>query len=159
VPGGSAAEPGSAPPPPRHLRYAASPPVSRVLTVRYAVRVGAARDQGRGPDPVQRHRDELVTRLVHGSRRVEVAARPAAVVQDHASAVGIGGRTAPERRSAGTTSWADPPPGTARTTDTTSGAAPTGAGAAVDLDRLTDQIVTRLDSRLTAHRERFGRAF
>jgi hypothetical protein len=33
------------------------------------------------------------------------------------------------------------------------------ADADVDLDRLTDQIVSRLDDRLTAHRERFGRSW
>lgn len=34
-----------------------------------------------------------------------------------------------------------------------------GGLPAVDVDRLTDQIVTRLDDRLIAHRERMGRAF
>jgi len=29
----------------------------------------------------------------------------------------------------------------------------------LDVDRLTDQIVNRLDDRLIAHRERMGRAF
>jgi len=34
-----------------------------------------------------------------------------------------------------------------------------GGLPALDVDRLTDQIVNRLDDRLIAHRERMGRAF
>jgi hypothetical protein len=34
-----------------------------------------------------------------------------------------------------------------------------GPPTPLDVERLTDDVINRLDSRLTAHRERFGRAF
>jgi hypothetical protein len=56
----------------------------------------------------------------------------------------------------------DPPPSASRAARpgprAASDAGPGGLPA-VDVDRLTDQIVTRLDDRLIAHRERMGRAF
>ena len=141
--------------PPRRHPWRGVPSRTRsVLEVRRVARAGALLDAGRVPDLVHRHRDELITRLVHGRRRVEVAARPAPVVQNGALVVGEIGRTAaavrPGRPSDAAATRRGPKTGKAPTTGTT----PT-----VDLDRLTDQVVTRLDARLTAHRERFGRAF
>jgi hypothetical protein len=125
--------------------------VLRVLPARRAARDDGTRVARGGPDHARRHRDELVTRLVRSGRRVEVPARPTPVVQ-HRTVVGDLGRrstdVAPERRAGAAAPWG----GSATGPVTTS-------GAAVDLDRLTDQVVSRLDSRLTAHRERFGRAF
>jgi hypothetical protein len=36
---------------------------------------------------------------------------------------------------------------------------PTAAEPALDIERLTDQIVRKIDERILAHRERMGRAF
>jgi len=50
---------------------------------------------------------------------------------------------------------------TRRPLDDTGGPTPdvTPAAVAFDLERLTDDVVARLDDRLTAHRERLGQAF
>lgn len=93
--------------------------------------------------------DQLVTRLIQGGRRVEVAPRPVRAVQDRQFVPGEGDRAAAATRSRGTTE--------ADGRAVAAGSVTAGAVASVDLDQLTDQVVTRLDARLIAHRERFGR--
>lgn len=141
----------------REWRVAARPPRERNGPLRGsgpAADVGTGRAPGGGAHAVRRLVDNLVIRVVRGHRRVEVPARRPVVIRDRASVVVEAQRalTAVDRRAG----WQD-------------GAAPSatrlpaGQAAAMrtpmDLDRLTDQIVTRLDDRLTAHRERLGRAF
>lgn len=125
-------------PAPVHLR-----PVRRVEPPR-APRPGAER----AAVAVRRRADELAVRLVHATRRVEHATRSSAVVHERGAVAG------------------PPPPGAAPASRPAAPALPAahaphhaGAAAPLDLERLTDRIVDRLDARLVAHRERFGRAF
>lgn len=119
-----------------------------------AADVGTGRALGSGAHAVRRLVEDLVTRVVRGHRRIEVPARRPVVIRDRASVAVEVERalTAVDRRAGGRDGTA---PSVTRL--------PAGQAAAVrtpmDLDRLTDQIVTRLDDRLTAHRERLGRAF
>lgn len=114
------------------------------------------------------------TRVVHAHRRTEVAARPGAVLCERApvaveveraltaaglrsdvSAAGLRSDVSAAGLRRSDVSAVGPPGARCGP-----GRAPmAGEHPTVDLDHLTDQIVTRLDSRLTAHRERFGRAF
>lgn len=130
-------------------RFLRREPPSPAREIRRAASPGRETDRGRIPGVGGRRREELVGRLVHGGRRVEVAPRPATLVQDRAFVPGGGGLAAATSASPGTTAIGG-----------TSGAVRSvaaGTVAAVDLDQLTDQVVTRLDARLIAHRERFGR--
>jgi hypothetical protein len=132
--------------PRRFLRREARAPAGEI---RWSVHASGPIDRERVPGVVGRHRHELVTRLVHGIRRIEVAPRPAPFVQDRAFVPGEADRAAAAPRPRDTTR-----------TGGSAGAvrsAATGTAASVDLDQLTDQVVTRLDARLIAHRERFGR--
>ncbi|GGO94465.1 hypothetical protein GCM10012280_49410 [Wenjunlia tyrosinilytica] len=95
---------------------------------------------------------ELVTRVVGSHRRVERDARRQGVVHGR-----LGAAATPVGQQPPVVARLSAPPGY-----------PPGAAAAArggpdpaqaDLERLTDRIVTRLDDRLTAQRERFGRVF
>jgi hypothetical protein len=98
---------------------------------------------------VRREVTELVTRLVHSHRRVELLPRGAGAARNRLPVA-----TQVDRVPAGNRPWAqEPRPAPA------SAGPPLTAPAPVDVERLTDQIVARLDDRLTAHRERFGRAY
>ncbi|MGW0809097.1 hypothetical protein [Nonomuraea sp. NPDC002799] len=127
---------------------------------------------------------ELVARLVHARRRVEqlpvrgvrpgvpdrttrpgtppaalmVAAAPAVVRQAARGGSHPARVTGPDSRA---TEVRDPRPTALATAAEPSwpGGTGTGTGTSPDLERLTDQIVDRLDARLTAQRERFGRGF
>jgi hypothetical protein len=134
----------------RRPATSAPPAVRGGLDVLRATRSAAPMDVGGASTGVRHLRDEMVTRVVRGSKRIEMAARPAPVVQDRATAAGQIERTA--------AAAAVRPGGAAGQTGPHHAAAPE-AVPPVDLDHLTDQIVTRLDARLIAHRERFGRGF
>jgi hypothetical protein len=104
--------------------------------------------------PVRRVTDELVARVVHAHQRIELPAHRAAMMRERAGVAAAVERAlaAAGRRPAGAPAD-QPPAGTAWPA-----AASPGGPPPLDLEHLTDQIVTRLDHRLTAHRERFGRA-
>ncbi len=93
---------------------------------------------------------KMIMRVAHGHRRIESPVRPAALPRNR-PAVGV----EVERASRDVASRGAGIPGFGPIASSPSPALP----PPVDLDRLTEQIVTRLDDRLTAHRERFGRAF
>ena len=130
----------------RFLRRESRSPVPEA---RRSAGPSGAIDRGRVPGATGRRREELVTRLVHGGRRVEAVPRPVPIVQDHDTARGPGDRAGAATRPHGT-----PDAGGAAIA---ARSAVAGSVAPVDLEQLTDQVVTRLDARLIAHRERFGR--
>ncbi|BDU01038.1 hypothetical protein IFM12276_40660 [Nocardia sputorum] len=93
---------------------------------------------------------KMIMRVAYGHRRIESPVRPTALPRNR-PAVGVEVDRASRdvaRRGVGI-------PGFGPVASSPSPALP----PPVDLDGLTEQIVTRLDDRLTAHRERFGRAF
>jgi hypothetical protein len=133
----------------RSPRRAAWLPALDAQEVRRTAQPAVPTAHERVPSVVDHRRDELVTRLAHGSRRIEVAPRPAPVVQDRAFIPGELQRAAASTRPRGNSSAGDSAEAVR--------AAAAGTVGPVDLDQLTDQVVTRLDARLIAHRERFGR--
>lgn len=155
--------------PGRGRRVEARPPRGTGGTLREpgpAAEVGTGRALGGGVHAVRRLVEDLVIRVARGHRRIEVPARQAAVIRDRASVAVEVERalTTSDRRASGRDGTAPGATGSPRATGPLSATgSPAGHAAAartpVDLDRLTDQIVTRLDDRLTAHRERLGRAF
>ncbi len=97
--------------------------------------------------------DDVVRRVTRRSQRIEVTDTSRRVTRARVDVMAEVARvlTAPDSL-AGT----DAP---ARGSTRQRTAAPAAAPSQFDIESLTDQIVTRLDDRLTAHRERFGRAF
>jgi hypothetical protein len=112
---------------------ATGPPHRAPRTLAAGPRAGRVR----ADTPVRRVTGELVARVAGTHRRVERPARGAAVL----------------RERGGVATAVDHAPAAGPAAGSPSGPPP------VDLDHLTDQILNRLDNRLTAHRERFGRAF
>ncbi|MCG5212168.1 hypothetical protein [Streptosporangium sp. KLBMP 9127] len=126
---------------------------------------------------------EFVTRVVRSRLRVEVPVRDAVLAHGHppygpdgqpatGPPPGAYGRLPPPAAYG----HLPPPPGRygeAASTDRHAGEPPQpdrdggarqparqpGGAVPIDLERLTDQIVNRLDERLIAQRERFGRGF
>src|SRR6266540_1722868 len=144
-----------------HLHLAGGPAGGRapaVATVlprpaRPAVADGPRARSLRAVTPVRRVTDDLVTRVAGAHRRVELPARGAAVMRERAGvAAAVEHALTARQRPAGAPAE-QPSGGTAWPAVGSLGRLPP-----LDLDHLTDQIVTRLDNRLTAHRERFGRA-
>src|SRR6266498_193833 len=131
------------------------PAVATVLPrpARPAVADGPRARSLRAVTPVRRATDDLVTRVAGAHRRVELPARGAAVMRERAGvAAAVEHALTARQRPAGAPAE-QPSGGTAWPAVGSLGRLPP-----LDLDHLTDQIVTRLDNRLTAHRERFGRA-
>jgi hypothetical protein len=131
------------------------PAVATVLPrpARPAVADGPRARSLRAVTPVRRVTDDLVTRVAGAHRRVELPARGAAVMRERAGvAAAVEHALTARQRPAGAPAE-QPSGGTAWPAVGSLGGLPP-----LDLDHLTDQIVTRLDNRLTAHRERFGRA-
>ena len=127
-------------------------PAVRPRPVPRTLAAGPRGRSGRAAAPVRPATGTLVARVAGAHRRIERPARGAAgprqpagpvVAAEHAVAAG--------QRPAGPPAE-PPPPATAKPPPGGPGGMPP-----VDLDQLTDQIVTRLDHRLIAHRERFGR--
>lgn len=162
-----AAAPGGLPPavvhPPRHG-------LSRVVLVRGAAAGGVVRGLPGGRagagfgGVVGRMLGELVARVAQGYQRVE---RPAGrqpmpgmvhAAPFAASPPGVPFLPAPAAVQGRPPAGAWSRPGGGHEPATGPGAAHGGA-VPVDLERLADQIVNRLDDRLIAQRERLGRAF
>ncbi|ANZ28490.1 hypothetical protein A4U64_26735 (plasmid) [Rhodococcus sp. WB1] len=133
----------------------AMPPRTRVRTVhRPAPPWATSPAAGRVGGPVRRRADALVVRLVQSTRRVEPPARQPAVVHERGTTAGVPGASRPGGVPAGHP--AEPTVPGARASRHAGVAEP---AVMLDFERLTDRIVDRLDARLVAHRERFGRAF
>ncbi|MEU7000213.1 hypothetical protein [Nonomuraea sp. NPDC046570] len=162
-----AAAPGGLPPavvhPPRHG-------LSRVVFVRGAAAGGVVRGlpEGRAGmgsgGVVGRMLGELVARVAQGYQRVErPAGRQPMPGMVHAAPFAASPSGAPFVSAPAAVQGRSPAgpwsrPGGGQEPATGPGAAQGGA-VPVDLERLADQIVNRLDDRLIAQRERLGRAF
>ncbi|WP_157127628.1 hypothetical protein [Rhodococcus sp. WB1] len=85
---------------------------------------------------------------------MEPPARQPAVVHERGTTAGVPGASRPGGVPAGHP--AEPTVPGARASRHAGVAEP---AVMLDFERLTDRIVDRLDARLVAHRERFGRAF
>jgi hypothetical protein len=121
-------------------------PVLRTLAA------GPRRGNGRAVTPVRPATGTLVARVAGAHRRIERPARGAAPPRRLAAPAAAGEHAmTPGPRPAG------PPPDRPSPATVPPAAGSPGGPPPVDLDQLTDQIVTRLDHRLIAHRERFGR--
>jgi hypothetical protein len=106
----------------------------------------------RSAPPLRRVIDDVVTRISRGHQRIETTVGSSRVIKEHADiAAQVAHALATESVAAGT--HASQALGER--------SLPAGSAALgtppIDFEDLTDQIVTRLDNRMTAHRERFGR--
>jgi hypothetical protein len=88
-------------------------------------------------------------------RELPSLAGPAPV---HRSPPVIVQESAPERRATGRADRGEPYSGETELPAVRPGAAPAGV-AALDVERLTDQVVRKIDERILAHRERVGKVF
>jgi hypothetical protein len=96
--------------------------------------------------------DDVVRRVTRRSQRIEISDTSRRVTRARVDVMADVARVLAAPESPTTT---DAP---ARVSGSLRAPAP-AAPSQFDIESLTDQIVTRLDDRLTAHRERFGRAF
>ncbi len=96
----------------------------------------------------------MVERMITRRQRIETARDSSAVMRERRNAV-VDVERAVERVLTRTSESLTGELSTATTRDPHFG----GSGPAPDIDRLTDQIVDRIDQRLLAHRERMGTVF
>jgi hypothetical protein len=106
---------------------------------------------------VRRSIEELVSRVVHAHQRVELHAQGKATIREQPNVSAEVERALVAIQQQHSTARAGQMPAGMTWQAIPGVQAPVGAPG-LDLDRLTDQIVTRIDDRLIAHRERLGRA-
>jgi hypothetical protein len=120
-----------------------------------ALVVAAGRRPIDAPSPVHAVVGDVVTRTTRRYQRVEGSVGDRRVTRDRVDVAAEVARVLTASETAAETAASHPA--------AASPWAPTPShhteAAGIDLEGLTDQIVTRLDDRLTAHRERVGRAF
>ena len=106
---------------------------------------------------MRRSIEELVSRVVHAHQRVELPAHGKATIREQPNVGAEVERALFAIQQQQSTARAGQMPAGTTWHGIPGAQGPMGAPG-LDLDRLTDQIVTRIDDRLIAHRERFGRA-